>query len=103
MLCALSKMMTSRDLSVGRRPQPFKATDVAEAINATPGDADVLVVRSFLFPALPTSAPITAKAVGKRLKAYEGETVRYGAQTLTLKARLDKHAGATVFSVSSID
>jgi hypothetical protein len=102
MLCALSKMMTSRDLSAGRRPEPFKASDVAEVINATPGDADALVLKSFLFPTLPTSASVTAKAVGKRLKAHVDETVRHGAKALTLKARMDTHAGATVFSVSTI-
>jgi hypothetical protein len=99
MLHALCEMMTSRDADVGRRPQPFKATDVADAINAA--DANAIIVKGFLFPTQPAGVAVTAKAVGKRLKAYVGETVRDGVKVLVLKSVMDKHDKVIKFYVEA--
>jgi hypothetical protein len=99
MLHALREMMASRDTVVGRRPQPFKATDVTDAINAA--DADAIIVKGFLFPTQPVGVAITAKAVGKRMKAYVGETVRYGSTVLVLKSAMDKHDKVIKFYVEA--
>jgi hypothetical protein len=98
-LDAFSKGMSSRDAAVGRRPQPSKATDVADAINGNPGDANMLIVRGFLFPNQPSAVPVTAKGVAKRLKAHVGAPTRHGGHTLVLKAFMDKHDKALKFHV----
>jgi hypothetical protein len=65
-------------------------------------DANMLIVRGFLFPNHPSNTPVTAKAVAKRLKAYVGEPVRHGARVLVLKSFMDKHAGVNKFHVVTI-
>jgi hypothetical protein len=102
MLAALSEGMQSRDAAVGRKPQPSKATDVADAINGNPGDANMLIVRGFLFPNQPSTVPVTAKAVGKRLKAHVGAPTRHGGQTLVLKSYVDSHDQVLKFRVETI-
>jgi hypothetical protein len=99
MLHALCEMMTSRDADVGRKPQPFKATDVTDAINAA--DTNAIIVKGFLFPTQPAGVAVTAKAVGKRLKAHVGETVRDGVKVLVLKSVMDKHDKVIKFYVEA--
>jgi hypothetical protein len=99
MLASLSETMASRNATVGRKPGPFKASDVADAINTNSADANALVVRGFLFPTQNSSVPVAAKGVGKRLKAHTDEPVRHGDKVLTLKGRMDKHEGTTIFQV----
>jgi hypothetical protein len=69
--------MADADAAMGRQKQPFKAANVADAINGNL-NADALAVRGFLFSDMPQGTPVTAKAVGKRLKAHIGEPVRHG-------------------------
>jgi hypothetical protein len=99
MLLALDQAMANRDAAMGRLKQPFRATDIADMLNATAVDPNALIVRGFLFPAKTSEMLITAKSIGKRLKAHVGEPVKHGDQTLSLKSIMDKHAGAYVFSV----
>jgi hypothetical protein len=101
-LHALEKAMGGADAAMGRNPQPFKASDVADAINATSINADALTVRGFLFPTHTAGTPVTAKAVGKRLKAHVGEPVRHGGKTIVLKSRIDKHEEVLKFHVATI-
>jgi hypothetical protein len=60
----------------------FTAADVAEAVNA--GSQTGLLLRDFLFPAMPPGALATPKSVGRRLKCHVGEPVQKGAKVLTL-------------------
>jgi hypothetical protein len=100
-LHSLGKVMADADAAMGRAAQPFKAADVAAAINAT-SNADVLAVRGFLFPNQPSGIAVTAKAVGKRLKAHIDEPVRHGRKALVLRTYLDKHDKTLKFHVAVI-
>jgi hypothetical protein len=100
MLVALDAGMAARDAAMGRHRGPFKASDVAEMVNAETRDANALIVNGFLFPTLPSGSAVTPKGVGKRLKAHVGEPVNYGKQTLTLKAKMDKIANSITFEVA---
>jgi hypothetical protein len=100
-LNALARIMTKE----------FKASDVAEKINLTTAKTDLssteselaaLAVRAFLFPSQPLSAQVTAKAVGRRLKAHVGEPVKRGAETLMLKVSMDTHDKVQKFYVTII-
>jgi hypothetical protein len=102
-LHSLEKAMADADAAMGRLAQPFKAADVADAINATSIKADALTVRGFLFPNQPSGTAVTAKAVGKRLKAHIGEPVRHGREALVLKAYMDKHDKTLKFHVAVIE
>jgi hypothetical protein len=97
-LHSLDKAMAA----MGRPAQPFKAADVADAINATSISADALIVRGFLFPNQPSGTAVTAKAVGKRLRAHIGESVRHGGKGLVLKAYMDTHDKTLNFHVDEI-
>jgi hypothetical protein len=98
-LRSLERIMADADAAMGRPAQPFKAADVADAINATSINTDALTVRGFLFTDQPLGTPVTAKAVGKRLKAHIGEPVRHGRETVMLKAYADKHDKTLKFHV----
>jgi hypothetical protein len=100
MLVALDAGMAARDAAMGRHRGPFKASDVAEMVNAETRDANALIVNGFLFPTLPSGSAVTPKGVGKRLKAHVGEPVNYGKQTLTLKSKMDSHARSMVFEIT---
>jgi hypothetical protein len=52
-------------------------------------------------PAQPAGVAVTAKAAGKRLKTYVGETVRYGNKVLVLKSEMDKHDKVIKFYVEA--
>ena len=89
----------------------FEASDVAEKINltaaktdlsSTNSELDALAVRAFLFPSQPVSTQVTAKAVGRRLKAHIGEPVKRGAETLMLKTSMDTHGKVQKFFVTII-
>jgi hypothetical protein len=101
-LHSLDKTMADAEAALGRQKQPFKAADVADAINAASINADALTVRSFLFPNQTSGTAVTAKAVGKRLKAHIGEPVRHGTKTFVLKAYMDKHDKTLKFHVVEI-
>jgi hypothetical protein len=98
-LRSLEKIMADADAAMGRQKQRFKAADVADAINATSANADALAVRGFLFSDQPLGTLVTAKAVGKRLKAHVDEPVRHGRGTVMLKAYPDKHDKTLKFHV----
>jgi hypothetical protein len=66
----------------------FTAADVAEAVNA--GSQTGLLLRDFLFPAMPPGTLATPKGVGKRLKCHVGEPVQKGNQILTLRCSQDR-------------
>jgi hypothetical protein len=102
MLHALDDAMASRSAAVGRRDRDFKAADVADAINADAIDANMLIVRGFLFPNQPSNSPVTAKAVARRLKAHVGAPTGHGGQTLVLKTFMDKHDKVNKFHVVTI-
>jgi hypothetical protein len=100
-LDALARIMTKE----------FKASDVAEKINltatrtdlsSTNSELDALAVRAFLFPNQPVGTQVTAKSVGKRLKAHVGEPVNRGAETLMLKTFMDAHDKVHKFYVTII-
>jgi hypothetical protein len=98
-LNSLNKVMADADAAMGRPAQPFKAADVAAAINAASINADALAVRGFLFSDQSPGTPVTPKAVGRRLKAHIGEPVRHGREALVLKAYMDKHDKTLKFRV----
>jgi hypothetical protein len=100
-LHSLGKAMAAA-AAMGRPAQLFKAAHVADAINATAINADALTVRGFLFPNQSPGTPVTAKAVGKRLKAHVGEPVRHGGEAIVLKAYMDKHDRTLKFCVAVI-
>jgi hypothetical protein len=70
----------------------FLAADLARLINDRSefsiDKERATTLREFLFPELAskTDQPVTAKAVGKRLKRHIGEPLKSGTQTLCLKA-----------------
>jgi hypothetical protein len=100
-LIALTETMKSRDLAAGRTPQPYKATDVTAALNATSLDAEALTLKAYLFPGQPSSQQVNARAVGRRLKAHVGQPVRHEDKVLVLKSYMDKHANALLFNVTT--
>jgi hypothetical protein len=102
MLHALDHAMAGRDAAVGRQKQPFRSADVADAINSPSVDAGALVVKAFLFPNHPSGTLVTAKAVGKRLKAHVGAPTRCGERTLVLKTLTDTHDKVILFQVATI-
>ena len=72
----------------------FQATEVAKFINPPtrfPGGRPDLILREYLFPALPPGQAVGAIAVAKRLKNHVGEPVPNGAETLILKSTKDGH------------
>ena len=84
---------------------PFRATDVAAAINTT-GDwatdtarEHAAVLREFLFPKMPANQSVTAKATTKRLKSHLGEPVARNGETFILKATPDTHEKTLNFRV----
>jgi hypothetical protein len=79
---------------------PFKAADVAGAVNDFSRNEDADVVLDFLFPDRPRGVQVPAKAIGKRLKAHVGEPVRYGGGTMTLKT-CHMHDKVHVFHIVS--
>jgi hypothetical protein len=103
MMVALSAWMVARDGAFGREPQPFKAADLATAINSATPDEKALIVRSFLFPDRPTgpNTTVSAKSITKRLKAYQSTPAQYGGKTLLLKAANDKHAEVLLFWIET--
>jgi hypothetical protein len=102
MLVALSAWMVARDGAFGREPQPFKAADLATAINSATPDEHALVVRGFLFADKPTAGmTVTPKSITKRLKAYQSTPARHGRRTLVLKAANDKHAEVLLFWIET--
>jgi hypothetical protein len=76
-----------------------KAADVTDLINRG-GTAAANVIRSFLFPTLPHDAPVSAIAVGRRLKAHVGEPVKHGEKTLVLKIDRDTDNKVNKFYVA---
>jgi hypothetical protein len=101
-LIALAETMKSRDLAAGRTPQPYKATDVTAALNATSLDAETLTLKAYLFPGQPSNQQVNAKSVGRRLKAHVGQPVRHEGKVLVLKSYMDKHTGTLLFNVTTI-
>jgi hypothetical protein len=101
-LDALDAIMAERSTALGRTVQAFKAADLVEILNAMSINANALAVRGFLFPNQPSGAPVTAKAVTKRLKAHVGEPVRSRTRTLLLKSYMDKHDEVIKFHVATI-
>ncbi len=77
----------------------FHSNDVGRVINdqsdyRTEAEKQAAqTIREFLFPNLPPGHTVTAKAIGKRLKRYVGDPVRYGARTLVLKSQPDPNGG----------
>jgi hypothetical protein len=89
-LQALDKMMKGRNASIGRWSGWFSAGDCAGYITSHPEDDNVQIARSFLFPTLPTGAPVSAKQLSKRLRAYRNQTVKCAGRTLVLRGVEDK-------------
>jgi hypothetical protein len=79
----------------------FTAKQVAELINSEGDKAEkgALLRETLLGERADPAKKVTPKAVGKRLQGHRGAPVRLGEQTLTLKAELDPHTRAIVFSV----
>lgn len=84
----------------------FQAKDVAELINTTGewatadrGDRGE-ILREILFPGVPLTRAVTARAVGKRLRRHVDEPVRRNDEIFTLKAKHDPHTKTWVFSVA---
>jgi hypothetical protein len=94
-LHALGKVMA-------RGAKPFKASEVADAINHWQKDADVLAVRGFLFPKAPETMTVPALITGRRLARHIGQPVRHGPDILVLKADRDKHNKVQEFHVVRI-
>jgi hypothetical protein len=59
------------------------------------------LLRDLLFPNLPPTADVTAKAVGRRLKARIGEPVRKGVPTYTLRTTIDQLDNSLRFFVEA--
>jgi hypothetical protein len=109
MLAVLGETMKSRDITAGRKPEPFTAAAVAAALNASSTgldfnstDMNVAVVKEVLFPNQPSTMTITPKAVAKRLKAHLGAPAKHGGKTLVLKSFMDKHERVIRYHVTSI-
>ena len=66
------------DFTALRGAKDFKSGDVAELLNKEGGTNNAIIPRSHLFPREPADAPVSAKSVGKRLKAHVGEAVTGG-------------------------
>jgi hypothetical protein len=78
------------------------AKDVMDLINTRGATEAAVTIRAFLFPTLPHDAPVTAKAVGRRLKAHVGEPVKHGGKMLVLRSEWDTHNNVWKFSVKTI-
>ena len=69
----------------------FKASDITKILNYRGeyhGDGDIeraVILREFLFPKLPPTQDVSAKAVSAALKSQLGSPVRIGKQTMILK------------------
>jgi hypothetical protein len=100
MLAVLGETMKSRDITAGRKPEPFTAAEVAAALNSA--DASTLIVKGFLYPGHPSSTSVTPKSVGRLLRKHAGQPVKHGARTLVLRAYMDKHAEVLKFQVEAI-
>ena len=61
-----------------------------------------MLIVGFLFPNHPSGTPVTAKGVGKRLKAHVGAPTRHGGQTLVLKSYMDAYAKVIKYQVVTI-
>jgi hypothetical protein len=77
----------------------FKASDITKELNnrseyqGNEGTELAVVLREFLFPKLPPTQDVSAKAVGKALKRQVGAPVQRGNQTLILKEWRDPNDG----------
>jgi hypothetical protein len=75
----------------------FQAKAVAELINTTGEWANAErrdrgeILREFLFPGVPLTRAVTAKAVGKRLRRHIDEPVNRDSEIFSLKATQDPH------------
>ena len=81
----------------------FQAAEVAKFINPPtefPGGEPDLILREYLFPALPPGQAVGAIAVAKRLKNHVGEPVPNGAETLILKSTKDGHTKTAGYYIS---
>ena len=78
---------------------PFRAADLARLLNdqsdyqGEPDKECAAILREFLYPTALATQTLTAKAVGKRLKAHIGEPVKCGDQTLVLRELRDRSGG----------
>jgi hypothetical protein len=89
----------------------FRAEDIADLINrvgrANADDGiftperkrDSIVLRDFLFGAVPANFMATPRTVGNRLKAHRDEPVRYGGETLVLRGRANPHDDVMVYFI----
>ena len=91
-----------------RKFSPTKAADVAAVINNARNEFTIEddrelghLLRDLLFPNLPPTADVTAKAVGRRLKARIGEPVRKGVPTYTLRTTIDQLDNSLRFFVEA--
>jgi hypothetical protein len=86
---------------------PFKAAEVATAINttgewATEGTRErAMTLREFLFPGAPPNQAVTAKATSKRLKRHVGEPVPHDGNTLSLQETCHPHTKVLSFYVKN--
>jgi hypothetical protein len=85
----------------------FQAAGVAELVNSTGEWATDTArqrgetLREFLFPGIPLSQAVTAKATGKRLKRHVGEPVPRDGKTLSLKEIRDSHTKTLSFYIKT--
>ena len=91
-----------------RRWITFRASDLADLINRhqdadgtfTPEmKRDSIVLRDFLFEAVPANFVATPKSVSAKLKAHRDEPVRHGRERLTLRGNPDAHDEVLVYFV----
>ncbi len=88
----LGEMLTALANMAGcNGARDFRGNDVAKLLNEFGGTENAIAVRSYLFPSLPLDKPVSPKSVSKKLKAHVGGAVKYGGQTLVLRAFMDTH------------
>jgi hypothetical protein len=98
---SLAELLDTFGETYGRNAS-FKAADVAKMINTEAATNAAIIARSVLFPTLPHNAPVTPKAVGKRLKAHVDEPVNCGERILVLKLGRDTDNNLYKFYVAEI-
>jgi hypothetical protein len=104
-LAALAAIEWPQTDGTPKKTGPFQAADLARVLNdQSEYRIDVereraATLREFLFSDLPANQTVTAKAAGKRLKRHQGEPVKYGEKTLSLKVSENTHTKVTNFYV----